>query len=498
MTPAVPGPSVRQERADRGHRHVLVAAIIAFCAALFLVDNWTPRGTAEAVFYVIAVLLSFGLSDRAILVTAATTSALTIAGFFVSPLNPGTPLWLAVLNRLVAFGVIWISALLGRERARALRREQQQARRWETTVSSIGDAVLVTDRSGRITFLNRVAEELTGWTSNEAAGMPLERVFTIINEQTRRPVDNPVSRVLQQGVIVGLANHTVLVRRDGTEVPIDDSAAPIFEGRGELTGVVLVFRDVTGSRRAERQLREGLEMLAEADRLKDTFLAVLAHELRQPLNALRAATSVLRLSATSSETLRPTEVIDRQVLHLARLVDDLTDASHIKRGKVRLALGKVDLREVLTGAAETLKPTLASKAQHLDLALPEEPIPLEADAHRLRQVFSNLLANACSHTPDGGHINLEASLDGSCATVRVRDHGRGIPPHLVPRVFDLFVQGDDAHIGAGMGIGLALVKGFVELHGGHVALKSEGDGQGTEFTVTIPLAARGDTQGERT
>src|SRR5205085_5085402 len=179
----------------------------------------------------------------------------------------------------------------------------RRQREWlAVTLSSIGDAVIATDNAGRVLFMNAVAEKLTGWRQPEAAGAPLDRVFRIVNEGTRATVESPVEKVLREGTVQGLANHTVLVAQDGTERPIDDCAAPIRDQHG-THGVVLIFHDVTERRDLERQLRERAEKLAEADRLKDEFLAMLAHELRNPLAPIRNALHVLQLRGDDRDIL---------------------------------------------------------------------------------------------------------------------------------------------------------------------------------------------------
>jgi PAS domain S-box-containing protein len=182
--------------------------------------------------------------------------------------------------------------LATRQRAAEVLAEQRE--RLRTTLASIGDAVISTDAGGRVTLMNAVAEALTGWELGEAAGRPLDAVFRIVNEQTRRPADDPAAGIMEKGTVVGLANHTVLIARDGSERPIDDSAAPIRDGQGRVVGCVLVFRDVTERRRVERERAEAEEALREADRRKDEFLATLAHELRNPLAPLRNALELLR------------------------------------------------------------------------------------------------------------------------------------------------------------------------------------------------------------
>lgn len=622
------------------------------------------------------------------------------------------------------------------------RRKQagEHARRQEewlrVTVSSIGDAVIATDAEGAVTFMNGVAERLTGWSQAEAQGRPLPEVFNIVNELTREPAQNPALRALQEGRVVGLANHTILISRDGTERPIDDSAAPMRD-RGTV-GAVLVFRDVSERRKAERersrlaaivessddaivskslegiiqtwnasaerlfgytadeaigkpitiiiprerldeereilsrlrrgvridhfetvrvakdgrqldisltvspirdaggrvvgaskvarditekkraeadlarltaeserqrrmfdtalshtvdfvylfdttgrftyankslldlwdknleqvigrnffelgyphdlaarlqaQIREVIETkrslrdespytsvlgtrsyeyifvpvvgtngeveavagstrditerkrneedLREADQRKDEFIALLAHELRNPLAPIRNGLEVIRMSPNRTVRERSQAMMDRQLTHMVRLVDDLLDMSRVSRNKMELRRSRVTLADAIHAAVETAGPAVEEGGHELTVSLPRAPIYLDADLTRLAQVFGNLLTNSAKYTPRGGKIWLSAERRGSEAVVSVRDTGIGIPPRFLPRIFDMFSQVERSveRETGGLGIGLALVKGLVEMHGGSVAAESEGPGKGSTFTVRLPVA----------
>jgi signal transduction histidine kinase len=247
------------------------------------------------------------------------------------------------------------------------------------------------------------------------------------------------------------------------------------------------------SERLNAELRARAAALAESDRRKDEFLAMLAHELRNPLGAVANASYLLeQLTPPDPQLERPIAIIRRQIQHLVRMVDDLLDVSRITRGKVELRRQPVDLAEVLRHAVETARPLAEAREQTLRAEIPPEPLPLEGDATRLEQVFSNLLRNAVKFTEPGGRIELSAELQGATeAVVRVRDDGVGIPADLLPRVFDLFTQGDQGldRTGGGLGIGLTLVRSLVEMHGGRVEASSEGPGRGSEFEVRLPIDA---------
>ncbi len=230
----------------------------------------------------------------------------------------------------------------------------------------------------------------------------------------------------------------------------------------------------------------------ELDRRKDEFLAILAHELRNPLAPLSNSLEVLKVAENSSELMEQTRgVMERQVRQMVRLVDDLMDVSRITRGKIELRREPTELAAVLECAVETARPAIEASGHELTVTLPPEPVSLDADLNRLAQVFSNLLNNAAKYTEPAGQIRLSAERQGSEVVVKVRDTGIGISGEVLPRVFDIFTQGDRSleRAQGGLGIGLSLVRGLVELHGGSVAAHSAGLGQGSEFTVRLPVLA---------
>ncbi len=576
---------------------------------------------------------------------AALQDVRNIVGFALILLIAGTVI-AVVTSGAVGSGVI--------KGERELWASQERLR---VTLASIGDALITTDKRGRVTYLNAVAESLTGWKSDEAAGQPLETVFHIVNESTRQPVENPATRALKEGVIVGLANHTILIGKDDTERPIADSAAPIEDKRANVIGVVLVFRDVTGERRAEQDLQERaalsafeaemgvvltqidtvenmlsrcaetmvrhldgafarvwtlnekenvLEMqasaglythldgphsrvpvgqykigliaqqrqpmltnsvvgdarvhdqewakregmvafagypllvearlvgvvamfarhelseavlqamglvansialaieqkrqanvlrkiaadLSEADRRKNEFLAMLAHELRNPLAPIRHALQIMRLTGGHGEVVHSaSEMMERQVGQMVRLVDDLLDVSRISRGKIELRRGQIELASAVNHAVEAARPLTESMGHELTVTLPPQPIYLNGDPTRLAQVVGNLLNNACKFTEKGGRIWLIVEREGEQAVIRVRDSGIGIPATEHPRIFEMFMQVDTSleRSVSGLGIGLTLVKNFVEMHDGTVEVRSDGPGQGSEFVVRLPI-----------
>ena len=637
---------------------------------------------------------------------------------------------------------------LGERMRGAQRRANEGSELLRVTLRSIGDAVVTTDTDGRVNYLNEVAESLTGWTHAEAHGKPLESVFRIVSESTGKTVENPAVRALREGIVVGLANHTLLIRKDGSRCAIDDSAAPIRNESGHVAGCVLIFRDVEAQRLAEanrahqfliaktlaaivessddaiiskslqgiiqswnaaaerlfgytaseaigrhislvippdriaeedqiigrltlgeridhfetervrsdgqriqvsltispikddsgqvvgaskivrdvterkrveadrqmfvtlvetstdfigmsdldgipffvnrsgllqvgltsieqakntpvrefffpedqhwimeeffpqvriqghgevevrfrnfrtgearwmaykvvtltdangrpkafatvsqdvtdrRRMEDHLRALAadlkEADRRKNEFLATLAHELRNPLAPISNAVQVLRRhGSVDKETVEAASgLLQRQVAHLARLVEDLLDMSRITRGRIELRREKVELETVVRQVVEATRAQYRSMNHELTIAMPDEPVLLDADPTRLAQILGNLLTNAGKFTDRGGRVSLTVERNQGTVEIRVRDNGIGITVGDLPKVFDMFTQLDSSleRSRDGLGIGLTLVKNLVEMHGGSITVHSEGLGTGSEFLVSLPTIAEG-------
>ena len=633
----------------------------------------------------------------------------------------------------------------GEAMRRAQRGASERRELLRVTLSSIGDAVVTTDNYGRVTYLNAVAESLTGWMQQDAVGQPLDSVFRIVNEQTRRPVESPATKALREGVVVGLANHTVLIQKNGRQLAIDDSAAPIRDEHGRVSGCVLIFRDVSAQRRLEQDkasqlqaarflasivessddaivsksldgiiqswnaaaerlfgytaeqavgrhislvipperiaeedrilasLRAGQRIehfeterersdgqrisvsltispirdtegtvigaskivrditdrkraeaeqqklvtlvenstdfigiydlpgtplfinsagmrmvglddieharrtpvasfffpedqpwimndffpsvlekghgevevrfrhfktgearwmaykvltlpdatgrpvalatvsqdvterkrfedtlrrvaidLSEADQRKNEFLAMLAHELRNPLAPIRHAIQALRLAESDRTSGHAaTEMLERQVRQMVRLVDDLLDMSRINRGKIELRKDRIELAPIIDQAVEATRALHKSMNHELTVTLPPQPIYLDADPARMAQVVGNLLNNACKFTDSGGHVWLTVEHDRAQAVIRVRDNGIGIAADQLPRLFEMFMQVDTSQERSreGLGLGLTLVKTLVEMQGGTVEAHSEGPGRGSEFVIRLPTVA---------
>ncbi|HEU0253781.1 MAG TPA: ATP-binding protein [Pyrinomonadaceae bacterium] len=384
---------------------------------------------------------------------------------------------------------------LARRRAdEALRKESDWLR---VTLSSIGDAVITTDVEGRVTFMNRVAESLTGWAQAEVMGRSLPDIFQILNEQSRQPVENPALQTLSAGTTVGLANHTILIAKDGTECPIDDSAAPIRNEQGEVVGTVLVFRDISERKRMELE-RERLLAAAQAaqkeaeqaNRLKDEFLATASHELRTPLTAVVGWSRLLRTGKLDAEnSARALEAIERNATLQTKLIDDLLDVSRIITGKLTLDRRPLEIAHVVSDAVNTVRPAADAKNIAIETSFDAEAEPVLGDANRLQQVVWNLLSNAVKFTPKNGRIEVALQRVNSEVQVSVGDSGEGISSEFLPYVFDRFSQGDgkSTRSHSGLGLGLAIVRQLVELHGGTVKAHSDGPGRGATFELRLPV-----------
>jgi PAS domain S-box-containing protein len=404
---------------------------------------------------------------------------------------------LITFNRLVLFGSVVLFASSRRKAEKHLREQQELLR---VTLESIGDAVIATDIDGKINFINPTAENLTGWRMEEAEGSHLEEVFHIINEETRAPVESPFAAIKREGLVVGLANHTILITKDGREIPIEDSGAPIKDDEGKVIGAILVFHDITERRAAERE-RERLfksEQSArgeaeDANRLKDEFLATVSHELRTPLNAILGWSSMLKKGMLQEENVRNAmTIIERNAKAQAEIISDILDVSRIITGKLQIESQAVELTPIIYAAVETQQPAADAKSIALKVSLDENAGLVIGDADRLQQVIWNLVSNAIKFTPNGGQVEVRLEQIDSHVEINVSDTGIGIESKFLPFVFERFRQADSSTTRAdrGLGLGLAIVRHLVELHGGTVQAAS--DGKGSTFTVKLPLAAESD------
>jgi PAS domain S-box-containing protein len=368
--------------------------------------------------------------------------------------------------------------------ARLAADSQRRRRLYEAALSNTPDLVYVLDLSHRFIYANEVLLRLWGKTWDEAIGKNcLELGYEPwLADRHDREIEQVIAT---KRPVKGEVPFTGTIGRRIYEYIF----VPVVGEKGEVEAVAGTTRDVTDRKAQEETLKDQAERLKEADRRKDQFLAMLAHELRNPLAPIKNATQIFRLFGPADPNLeRAGEMIERQVQQMSRLVDDLLDVSRITRGKITLHKEPLDLAGVIGQAVEVSRPLIDSRKHELSVSLPREPLRVKADATRLAQVVSNLLNNAAKYTEEGGHIHVILEAKPREAVVRVRDDGIGIPTELLSQVFDLFTQGDRslARSEGGLGIGLTLVKSLVEMHDGIVEAHSEGPGKGSEFVVRLP------------
>ncbi|HUR20001.1 MAG TPA: ATP-binding protein [Vicinamibacterales bacterium] len=345
------------------------------------------------------------------------------------------------------------------------------------------DCIVTMDHLGRIVDFNRAAEETFGHRRVDVLGCDMSEVLIPSHLRRRHREDLALYLATDDSPLAGQRMELSALRADGTEFPIELAIARV-QGQGPPL-IVGFIRDITCRKALEDQLRKVVADLSHADRRKNEFLALLAHELRNPLAPILYAVDVLRRAGTGSVQI--TGVIERQVGQMVRLVDDLLDVSRIGQGKIELRREQVDLTLIVEQAAEASRPLLQQSSLSLTIILPAVPLRVSADAARLTQVVGNLLNNASKFTPPGGQVWLVLERDDQGAVIRVRDSGIGIAPDELPRVFELFTQLDSgldrAH--GGLGLGLSLARRLVELHDGTIEASSPGLGQGAEFTVRL-------------
>ncbi len=314
-------------------------------------------------------------------------------------------------------------------------------------------------------------------------------------EQVEQPAQLRIAELERENEALGEQVELLKQKCADLSRQLDEAARGVEFGAKAAAQALNLMEDAIRSRRAEQEelINRGRveEELRQADRRKDEFLATLAHELRTPLSPIRNSLHILRLAGLESGAAdRVHTMIERQVNHMVRLVDDLLEVSRITRGKIELRREPVELSTVVQSAVETSLPLIEMAHHQLTVSLPGEPILLDADPVRFTQIVANLLNNAAKYTNEGGQIWLTATRDGRFAVLSVKDNGAGIPADVLPTIFDLFTQANRTYERAqgGLGIGLTLVRSLVDLHGGSIEARSAGPGKGSEFVVSMPLA----------
>ena len=358
----------------------------------------------------------------------------------------------------------------------------EQRERLAALVRSSTDAVVAKDRDGIITDWNPGAERMYGYSRSEAVGAPIG----IIIPEDRAAEGKWLMELVSRGETLD-QYETERIRKNGTRVSISLSLSPIRNALGRIVGAATISRDVTERKQDEARLREQARALELADRRKDDFIAILAHELRNPLAPIATAVDLIGLKDREGDYDEVVQIVRRQLGNMRRLLDDLLDVSRMGRGLLTVQKASIELRDAIRQAVETARPHIEQKQHVLELHVPEQPIPVLGDLQRLVQVFVNLLTNAARYTEPGGAISIHCTDHGDHVTVRVRDTGMGIPRHMLDRVFDLFRHPEPKdHAPNGLGLGLTLTRFIVEAHGGAVGAHSSGPGEGAEITVILP------------
>ncbi|HEU0252793.1 MAG TPA: ATP-binding protein, partial [Pyrinomonadaceae bacterium] len=367
------------------------------------------------------------------------------------------------------------------------------ARYWlAALIESADDAIISKTLEGIITSWNQGAERIFGYTADEVIGKPV----TILIPEDHQDEEPEILARLRAGQRIE-HYETVRVRKDGRHVHISLTVSPIRGPNGEIVGASKIARDITDQRQARKELEEAsaqnerlYRQAEESSRLKEEFLATISHELRTPLSAILGWARMLRLGQLSEEkTIKALDTIERNARAQAQLVDDLLDVSRIITGKLRMDVRAADPHSFIDAAVEAVKPAAEAKGVRLQKVIDTGAISIPGDPTRLQQVVWNLLSNAIKFTPRGGRVQIRSERVNSHLEIVVSDTGQGISPDFLPHVFDRFRQADQktSRQHGGLGLGLAIVRHLVELHGGTVSAASEGEGKGATFTVMLPI-----------
>jgi len=358
-------------------------------------------------------------------------------------------------------------------------------------VESVRDyAIFLLDPSGRVATWNTGAERIKGYRADEIIGRHFS-TFYPVHEVAAGTCERELEEAAREG---RFEDEGWRLRKDGSRFWANVIISAVRGRRGELIGFSKVTRDLTERKAAEEE-RAARLAAEQANRAKDEFLAMLGHELRNPLAPIVTALQLMKLRGQGNLT-REQQVIERQVNHMVRLVEDLLDVSRIAKGKLLLKKQLVDVRDIVARAIEIAGPLIEQRRHHVQVDTPPHELTVDADEGRLTQIFTNLITNAAKYTNAGGHLRVavreERRGEEREVAVSVTDDGLGIEPALLPRVFDLFVQGHQSaeRSAGGLGIGLTLVRTLTQLHGGTVTAHSDGIGRGSTFTVRLPIVER--------
>ncbi len=345
-------------------------------------------------------------------------------------------------------------------------------------------AIILLDVDARMIWWNPGAEYIFGFSSSEMMGRSLADLF--IPEDVEKGIPD---QEMELAVNFGRAeDDRWQVRRDGSRFWATGILLALRDENDKLLGFAKILRNRTDLREQLETLRNQVEALTAADEQKGRFLATLSHELRNPLAVLLTGVELIQRTIPRDVNVdHPVKMIKEQVDFIRRMLEDLCDVTRLSTGKIRLDLQPVLLHDVIEKAVEAVRPYLEERDHNMQVIEPSAPIMLQADSDRLHQVFVNLLSNAAKYTPERGRIRMKVTIEDDEAVVRVEDTGVGIPHEMLPRIFELFTQVEPQLSQGGLGIGLALVKDFVALHGGSVQVRSEGTGKGSEFMVRLPL-----------
>lgn len=394
----------------------------------------------------------------------------------------GTRIWANVVitalrgqgGELLGFSKVTRDLTERRAHEEALREREESLR---LLVDGVRDhAMFFLDPNGRVQTWNLGAQRVFGYAAEQVIGRDVS-MFYLAEDRLAGKVEAEISAALIPGTTTIVATRC---KADGSAFSAEITTTAVLDSNKKCKGFVRIVRDTTATKRAE-----ALEY--ESKKISE-FIAVLSHELRNPLAAIKNAMAVLQRLVDKPKATRFVDIVERQVVHMARLIDDLLDVNRVTRGKVRLDLVDLDLDALVSRAVESVSSAADAHDHTLHVRLAGRSTRVRGDATRLTQVVVNLVTNAVKYTPDGGHIEVAVNDDAEVVRIEVKDNGVGMTDVLLRRAFEPFVQGvSHANAEGGLGIGLALVKGIVEQHGGHVAAESAGPGQGSTFTVTLPL-----------